>query len=631
MVAHWELAHRDVRRVQAAWHAFQEGREPGSAVRHAILRSWQRSRAAGVKPAQPSGQPIWDDAALREAHIANQELIEAAEPVLSHLKGTLAGSAQVLVLSDPSGHLLLVDGERPGLRAAERIAMVPGADWSEEQTGTNAIGTAAAEAARSVVLGAEHYLEGLHAWSCVAAPLRDPLTGEILGLLDLSGEFMTVTPHTEMAVLSAAEAIQARLAHRQSQRVRALYSAYADQLTRAGSATVALLDHRGQLLRTTGSVTEELRMTGTWQELLERALRTGTPQTEALTREDGRPVRATFHPVLVDGGAAGAVIEIRPVEPAARISSQGDAGSPVKGLVGRNPKWLEVLNRAGRAARTDSTILITGETGTGKEVLARAIHRASPRSAGPFIPVNCGALPPNLVASELFGYVGGAFTGASPRGSAGKVEAAQGGTLFLDEVSELSPEAQVALLRVLQEREVVRVGDHRPIPVNVRVIAATNRNLEAMVKEGTFRQDLFFRLNVVPLYLPPLRERREDILPLVEYGYRRLGVEPPELTLASCDRLTAYSWPGNVRELLNLVEQAVALGEDPADLLPLPSLNEAPARALGESEEEERIRRALEETGGNAAAAARALGISRSTLYRKLELYGIRLRRQVDG
>ncbi|HYG59700.1 MAG TPA: sigma 54-interacting transcriptional regulator, partial [Symbiobacteriaceae bacterium] len=232
--------------------------------------------------------------------------------------------------------------------------------------------------------------------------------------------------------------------------------------------------------------------------------------------------------------------------------------------------------------------------------------------------------------SELFGYVGGAFTGANPKGSPGKIEAANGGTLFLDEIGELSAEAQVLLLRVLEERAVVRVGSHQPVPVDVRVIAATHRDLEQMVAQGTFRQDLFFRLNVIRMAVPPLRDRREDILPLIEHGYQRLGLEAPELGLRSCERLTAYAWPGNVRELLNLVEQAVALDEDPADLLPLPALPPTSAPVLAEADEEERIRQALASANGNAAEAARRLGMGRSTLYRKLELYGIRLSRNVQ-
>lgn len=304
--------------------------------------------------------------------------------------------------------------------------------------------------------------------------------------------------------------------------------------------------------------------------------------------------------------------------------------SPFSQLIGRDPNWLRTMDIAERAARTETTVLITGETGTGKEVVARAIHSASRRAAGPFVPVNSGALPPTLLVSELFGYVGGAFTGANPKGHAGIFEAANGGTLFLDEVSELSPEAQVALLRVLQERKVVRVGGDRPIAIDVRVIAASNKDLASLVAQRLFREDLFYRLNVIPLRLPPLRERTQDIIPLVTYGYRRLGKEPPSLPADSWERLLVHPWPGNVRELLNLVEQAVALSEDPADLLPLPALPATPVAQVRELGEEAEIRQALDANQGNAAAAARSLGMSRSTLYRKLELYGIRLKRRVE-
>jgi sigma-54 dependent transcriptional regulator, acetoin dehydrogenase operon transcriptional activator AcoR len=542
--ASWQGIRQNVELVRSGWHSFHSGIPAPSGVRAAVLRSWERSLQAGLSPVHVPGGEVWSATRLQDAHARNASLIAAAGPIMNDLQHVLEGNDQVLVLCDAAARVLLVDGPSSARAAAETIGLSPGSDWHERISGTNAMGTALAEGTEVTIFATEHYVQNLHLWSCVAAPIRHPATGEMLGIFDLSGRFMTITPHTEMAVLGAVRAIEARLA-----------------------------------------VLEATRA-----------------QVRPATRTTGRPPAHATTPATA---------------------------SPANGLVGANPAWLAALERATRVARTDSTVLISGETGTGKEVLARAIHRASPRAAGPFVAINCGAMPPNLILSELFGYVAGAFTGASPKGAPGKVEAANGGTLFLDEVSELPPEAQVSLLRVLQEREVVRIGSHHPTPVNVRVIAASNRTLTDLVSQNVFRQDLYYRINVVPLHLPPLRERREDILPLLEHGYRRLGAEPPALSLASCERLTAYDWPGNVRELLNLAEQAQALGEDPADLLPMAPLARPSLATLGDPGEEERIRDALAIACGNAAAAARALGMSRSTLYRKLELYDIRLGRQV--
>ena len=239
-----------------------------------------------------------------------------------------------------------------------------------------------------------------------------------------------------------------------------------------------------------------------------------------------------------------------------------DRSSMYETIVGSSESLRKVLSQVDKVAPTDSTVLILGETGTGKELIASAIHKRSKRSAKAFIRVNCAAIPPSLIASELFGHEKGAFTGALQR-RAGRFESADGGTIFLDEVGELSPETQLALLRVLQERELERVGSNQPIPVDVRVVAATNRDLEAAVRAGTFRQDLFYRLNVFPIRVPPLRERKNDIPLLVEYLVeryaRRAGKTVSHIKKKTLDILQAYDWPGNVRELQNVIERAVIL------------------------------------------------------------------------
>lgn len=628
MESTYEHVRDQVDLVRQGWHTFTRGSNPGRSVRLSILQSWERSVQATVNPGQPGGRILFSDHDVTSLLTQNRDLISAASPSIAELGAILRETCQVVTLCDPLARPLLIEGDSPSRRAAEKINLVPGSDWREEISGTNAMGTALAEGRMVTVFATEHYLEGLHAWACVAAPIRHPMTGEIAGILDLSGQHMLVNRHTEATVSQAAHAIEVRLALLESVYRQALADAFADLISRGRMAAVGVVNRHGALLRSFGTalsqpIRQDLLFRGT-QHILK-----GADEHVEEAEVAGRRIRLTFRPVRLGESLAGSAVEASVL--GGSSTPDRERSAELKGLVGANPAWLQSLDRAGRAARTDSTILVTGETGTGKEVLARAIHGASRRARGPFVPINCGALPPQLATSELFGYVGGAFTGANPKGHPGKVETAHGGTLFLDEVSELTLEAQVLLLRVLQEREVVRVGSHHPVPVDVRVVAASNKDLGELVARGAFRQDLFFRLNVVPVRLPPLRERREDILPLLEHAYRRLGLEAPPLGLGSCEKLAAYNWPGNVRELFNVVEQAVALDEDPADLLPLPALagTGTPLVTLGEAGEEDRIRRALDESGGNAAQAARDLGMSRSTLYRKLEQYGIRLARQV--
>jgi DNA-binding NtrC family response regulator len=318
-----------------------------------------------------------------------------------------------------------------------------------------------------------------------------------------------------------------------------------------------------------------------------------------------------------------------------------------------------IFRLVAKVAQTDSTVLLTGESGTGKELVARSIHFQSRRASGPFVPVNLGAVPETLVESELFGHVRGAFTGsAADRG--GLFEEADGGTLFLDEIGELPPSVQVKLLRTLESSEVRRLGDNTTRVVDVRVVAATNRDLHAEVQAGRFREDLFYRLNVVHIELPPLRERREDIGLLASYFLERMrtrgGRADLEFSPEAQSLLERHDWPGNVRELENAIEHAVALTEGkrilpsdlpaslsaprllPRDATPEPQVvlvrGPAPRRAIGVEEprdawsladvEREHIQRVLRRHGGNSTAAARQLGISRTTLWRKLRQYGLK-------
>ena len=328
----------------------------------------------------------------------------------------------------------------------------------------------------------------------------------------------------------------------------------------------------------------------------------------------------------------------------AYLESELSANYDATGIVGAQGGLRKVMEEVQKVASTRSTVLIRGETGTGKELIARSIHEMSPRAGKPMVKLNCAAIPETLLESELFGHEKGAFTGAERR-KPGRFELADGGTLFLDEIGDVTPAIQTKLLRVLQEREFERVGGTETIKVDVRVISATHRNLEQMVQEGRFREDLYFRLNVFPVHVPPLRKRQGDIPELARYFLRRCAREAGRLQLRdiaadAMARLVSYPWPGNVRELENVIERAVILGTEgerieapmlrfldlgqkpPLELAAGPS-PEAPLPEVLERLERDELVRAMEEAQGSKAAAARALGINRSTLYYRLRKHGL--------
>lgn len=387
----------------------------------------------------------------------------------------------------------------------------------------------------------------------------------------------------------------------------------------------------------------------------------GRHQTGEVVRINGKDTVVMRYPIIKNGRVIGAVSKIifkdinQLMALAEKVNSlhkelvyykselerfQG-ARYTVDSLIGQSPVMVRLKETTRRVAQGPSTVLIRGESGTGKELLAHAIHTGSPRRNGPFIKVNCAAVPENLLESELFGYQEGAFTGAKKGGQVGKFEQADGGTIFLDEIGDMPLLMQAKLLRVLQEKEIERLGDSKPRQVDVRVVAATNCDLEELIKEGKFRDDLYYRLNVVSLYLPPLRERIEDLRPLVAHFIdkfnKEFGLNVSDLAPEVWELFHNYPWPGNVRELENIIERAFNLVEGPVisvASLPLYFQKYGKSKrlvahkslpALLEQVEKEAIQEALEATGGNKMQAAKALGISRAWLYKKMKQYGLKL------
>lgn len=395
---------------------------------------------------------------------------------------------------------------------------------------------------------------------------------------------------------------------------------------------------------------------------LHNVYRTGKPQVGEIVRIRGRDTVVMRYPIRKDGKIIGAVSKVmfkdvnQLVSLAEKINSlhrelayyknelervQG-ARYSVENIIGNSQVMARLKETIRRVAQGPSTVLIRGESGTGKELVAHALHSGSPRRFGQFVKVNCAAVPENLLESELFGYQEGAFTGARKGGQVGKFEQANGGTIFLDEIGDMPLAMQAKLLRVIQEREIERLGENRPRQVDVRVVTATNRNLEELIREGKFREDLYYRLNVVSLVIPSLRERMEDIAELVIYFVGKFnmefGLNVRDLDKEVWELLYSYHWPGNVRELENVIERAFNLVDgDYINISHLPhylqkfgkgarrSLNNKTLPALLDQVEKEALLEALTSTGGNKMQAAKILGISRAWLYKKMKQYDIKI------
>ncbi len=367
-----------------------------------------------------------------------------------------------------------------------------------------------------------------------------------------------------------------------------------------------------------------------------------------ITHKDHRSVSVVKNATVLrgpDGRIIGAVETltdisdfVRQQEEIMALRKTLDLSDNYFGILGKSAPMQRLFEMIESVAQSDAPVIINGQSGTGKEMVARAIHWASPRQDKPFIKVSCAALNENLLETELFGHVKGAYTGAD-RSRVGRFEAAHGGSIFLDEIGDIPPATQVKLLRVLEEKEIERVGDHTPIPVDVRIITATNKNLEDLVARGAFREDLYFRIHVFPLTIPPLRERPEDIPIIiqhfVEQNHATSGKKIAGLSPEAVARLTSYTWPGNVRELRNAIEYALVLcpgGEIGAHHLPhkiAPARDCPPPAEPLEARERDELVQVLRQVGGNQSAAARQLGVSRVTVWKRMKKHHIDLTRDV--
>ncbi len=618
-------------------------------VRPVIRASWQRAQRLGVDPYLREIPQVLSAEELEDLQ-ERADLIYVATPVFETMVKAWEKERFLIGLSDRHGHVLHLSGHPWLLQRAMEVNVVPGSSLAEELVGTALANVVLAQDHSDYVLWSEHYRQAFHPWAALGAPIHHPLTGEAIGVVGIGGYELS-HPHTLEVTERLAKRFEQILHHEELLRRTALLDEYHRFLLQHPQETVLAIDGRGHVCGASPSIAELLDVP---QRILGRSLL----RVPELTVEGFRPLvqqeqeevrpyalrvmildkeltlKAEAIPIIGERQPAGTILILsRPSVPrlAKERRSAWLATYTFADLIGEATSFQQCLTLARRAAAQDFAVLLLGESGTGKELLAQAIHTASPRCQRPFVPVNCGAASDELLAAELFGYSEGAFTGAAKGGRAGKLELAHGGTLFLDEVEEMSTKMQVSLLRVLEEGRLTRVGAERPRALDVRVIAASNEDLQEAVRQKRFRLDLYHRLSPFPIPLPPLRERREDIPLLVRHLLGQLGFAHLHVTAEASVLLNHYAWPGNVRELKNVLLRAAHLvvgtvitpAELPQEIVT--AARESAAAPTGSLRKTELalIRQALAEANGNLAQAAARLGIHRVTLYRKLKRHGL--------
>ena len=651
---------------EARRQLMSRGSLPPDLLQPELASSWLRSWDAGLQPSgRTVGAPHASGAQLARALDLRGELVAHARPVMEFVFEQTRGSDSMVIQAGAEGLLLESLGDPQFANRAERVALRPGATWHEQYRGTNAVGTALTDGRAVEVRGDEHYLERNGFLTCAAVPIHDP-DGSVLGALDVSGDHRGYHRHTLGLVRTAARMIEHRLFdtrydlrrwaglrlrfHAQPEGIgtvaEGLLAVSEDGFLRGANSTA--LDLLGLRWQDLAQTRLDAVLTEPLAQLLEschrlpggvRAVRTVCGQSLWLRGETGR--------VLSAGRSERLLAPVMPVlaTPSPSPSPSPSPGDALAALDTGDAVLRHVIARARKVMAKPIPLLLIGESGVGKELLARAVHDSGPRRLQAFVAVNCAALPENLIEAELFGYEGGAYTGARREGAPGRIREAHGGTLFLDEIGDMPLLLQARLLRVLQDRQVVPLGGGKAVAVDFSLMCATHRQLPDEMQAGRFREDLYYRLNGLTLQLPALRKRSDfEHLLCCELKALLPGREvsvSPELM----GRLRRYRWPGNMRQLANTLRTACALLDEDESVIGAEHLPDDLVQALqaGDAAEvvqvvemaqmtsiaddepgdlrslsRQAIARTISACGGNLSEAARSLGISRNTLYRRM-------------
>lgn len=613
----------------------------------AIASSHKRSKKYNIDPnltKAPESTRL--TAKELEERIENQKTFyTVAKEQIDKLYTLLQGTGFCMALADKDGYVLYIIGDTDLVEHFKNRNCIPSYRWTEKDMGTCAIGLTLEDKKPIYIPGNEMYATLAQNISNSGAPVFD-IDGSLLGVISLSGYTEKMHIHTLGLVCQAAEAVTSHLKEQRHSKELAIKNKYMSALLEAGTKGIVTIDPKGRIVQTNqkarcifeldknciGKPFSSLTKTNfNFEQVLHKGKRF---LAREISTNKGNGFLALDPVIMKNGEIVGAILTITEKKEMMQLAMEmtgAKAHFTFDAIVGTSPKLLEALEIAKIAAKNTASLLIYGETGTGKELFAQAIHNAGDRSDRPFVALNCGAIPSELLESELFGYEEGAFTGAQKGGRPGKLELADTGTLFLDEIGDMPFNMQVKLLRALQTGEIHRVGGIRTIPIDIRIISATNKDLKKEIEKECFRPDLFYRITTLSILIPPLRERRDDIPLLVDYFFKRFGSLDTRKCLAPniYNLIVNYSWPGNVRQLESAIERAIHLADGKtikAEHFGIEK-NNADGTAIRnltlDEMEKNIISESLQKHRGNMSSCAKSLGISRPTLYRKLEKYRI--------
>lgn len=623
-----------------------------------IENSHKRSEDYGIEKDSNHSKMILHGDELRKALELNKELIEISKPYIDMVVESVEDRDFIIILTDNNGCILYIKGANEIKDELGKLNLKIGAYMDEKNIGTNAMGTAIKENRCIQITAKEHYVNIFQSLTCSAAPIHNS-KGEIIGTLNLTGKSNMKHPHTLGLVIFGVTAIENELYRIKANYILNQTYNYMKTVIENVDKGIMIVDTHGKIIninelglnildkRNHNLINEDINhIIPNFQNVVDRISKNNKPITKEikLSHASKYKTEVIFKGIKHNEKIIGIVATLTRLKEENKGNNFTGAFFTFNDIIGESDAIKNVITNCKIIANSPSTVLIQGESGTGKEVLAQSIHNYSLRKNNKFIAINCGAIPANIIESELFGYEDGTFTGGKKGGRIGKIELANGGTLFLDEIGEMPLDMQVKLLRVLQEGRVTRLGGSKEISVDMRVIAATNKDLKKEVKRGKFREDLYYRLCVIPIKLPPLKERKGDITKLIEYFLNmksiKLDKDIPVISNELYNKLIGYNWPGNIRQLENSIENIVNLnGELSVDIIDEYEEKVSTNLTIDNKEileenikeksfnleeiEKRTIINAIESNKHNMTKTAKVLGISRNTLYLKIKKYNI--------